>query len=330
MGESLRRTHKPVALKREELPLECLGAFERFLAVPILEGDRVTSVAAVGNKGFDYDETDMNQFQLLMTGAWNQIKRNEATAWIQHEVDEIANIQRALLPRTMPSVQGMRVRAFSSTFDRAGGDYYDMLPVGAVHENDLKNHPLWLIFVADASGHGPSAAVVVAMLSILLRVRCERAESPAKLLGYLNERLMERTFGQSFITAFLGIINLRERILTYSNAGQNAPLMRTADGTITELAGTGDIPLSVRSSWSFSEQRIGIPPQSTLWLYTDGVVETLSPKGEAFGDARLCEAIRHVEGESSSAVADLVSMLRAHEAGRRPSDDQVIMLVEFK
>jgi sigma-B regulation protein RsbU (phosphoserine phosphatase) len=141
---------------------------------------------------------------------------------------------------------------------------------------------------------------------------------------------MERTFGQSFITAFLGMINLRDRTFTYSNAGQNPPLLRDAHGEVTELRGTGDIPLSVRGNWSFSEQRIEIPPQSTLWLYTDGVVETLSPKGEAFGDARLRHAIRHVEGGSSRAVADLVGMLRAHEGGRRPSDDQVIMLVEFK
>ena len=330
LWEELRRTRKPVALKREELPPECLDAFERFLAVPILEEKHITSVAAVANKAFDYVETDLNQFQLLMAGAWNQIKRNEATAWIQHEVDEIANIQRAMLPRAMPTVHGMRVRAFSSTFDRAGGDYYDVLPVGASPDDDLREHPLWLAFIADASGHGPSAAVVVAMLSTLLRARCERATSPAQLLAYLNEHLMERTFGQSFITAFLGMINLRDRTFTYSNAGQNPPLLRDAHGEVTELRGTGDIPLSVRGNWSFSEQRIEIPPQSTLWLYTDGVVETLSPKGEAFGDARLRHAIRHVEGGSSRAVADLVGMLRAHEGGRRPSDDQVIMLVEFK
>ncbi|MFO7975061.1 MAG: PAS domain S-box protein, partial [Candidatus Hydrogenedentota bacterium] len=279
LWEALQHTHKPVVMKSGELPSQCRGVLDRFLAVPILEGERVTSVAAVANKAFEYDDTDVSQFQLLMTGAWNQIRRNEATAWIQHEVDEIANIQRALLPRAMPTVQGMRVRAFSSTFDRAGGDYYDVLPVGASPEDDLKNHPLWLIFIADASGHGPSAAVVVAMLSILLRVRCERADSPARLLEYLNEHLLERTFGQSFITAFLGMIDLRSRTLTYSNAGQNFPLMRTPDGPIAELPGTGDIPLSVRSGWSFSEQRIEIPSQAVLWLYTDGVVETLSMEG---------------------------------------------------
>ena len=93
-----------------------------------------------------------NAFRLLAVGVdatGRKIKRNEAVVWIQREVDEIANIQRALLPRSMPTVRGMRVRAFSSTFDRAGGDYYDVLPVGAPPGADLKQHPEILIKYAN-------------------------------------------------------------------------------------------------------------------------------------------------------------------------------------
>ncbi|HQH52524.1 MAG TPA: SpoIIE family protein phosphatase [Candidatus Hydrogenedentes bacterium] len=329
LWETLQRTRKPVTLQGETLPAACRDVFVRFLAVPIIEGDLVVSVAAVANKAFDYEDTDVSQFQLLMTSAWNQIKRNEDSAWIQREVDEIANIQRALLPHSMPTVRGMRVRAFSSTFDRAGGDYYDVLPVGAAPGADLKKHSRWLVLIADVSGHGPSSAVIVTMLSTLLRVRCGEDSKPARIFNYLNEYLMAHTVRQTFVTGFLAMIDLDARTVVYCNAGHNPPLIRTPDGTVAELEHTGDIPLSVLGDWTYSERTLTIETGSTLWLYTDGVVETLSPSGEAFGEKRLRDAIGHLEGESSRAVAELVGMLRAHEAGRRPNDDQVIMLVEF-
>jgi sigma-B regulation protein RsbU (phosphoserine phosphatase) len=230
----------------------------------------------------------------------------------------------------MPAVRGMRVRAFSSTFDRAGGDYYDALPVGAAPGDDLKTHPRWLIFIADVSGHGPSSAVVVTMLSTLLRLYPMGDASPATILDYLNAHLIARTVGQTFVTAFLAMIDLGSRTMVYSNAGHNPPLLRDPEDTVSELEQTGDIPLCVKEEWSYSDRTVEVQSGAALWLYTDGVVETLSPGGEAFGQDRLSEAIGFLEGEPSRAVADLVGMLRAHEAGRRPSDDQVIMLVEFK
>ncbi|NLT60833.1 MAG: SpoIIE family protein phosphatase, partial [Candidatus Hydrogenedentes bacterium] len=83
------------------------------------------------------------------------------------------------------------------------------------------------------------------------------------------------------------------------------------------------------ANWTYTERTLGIERDTVLWLYTDGVVETRSAEGEAFGEQRLHDAIQSLEGESSRAVAELVGMLRAYEAGRRPSDDQVIMLIEF-
>ena len=229
----------------------------------------------------------------------------------------------------MPTVRGMRVRAFSSTFDRAGGDYYDVLPVGAPPGADLKQHPRWLILIADVSGHGPSSAVIVAILSTLLRMRSVEGSSPARILEYLNGQLMTHTAGQVFVTAFLAMIDLDAHTLVYSNAGHNPPVMRMPDGAVTELEHSGDIPLGILANWTYTERTLGIERDTVLWLYTDGVVETRSAEGEAFGEQRLHDAIQSLEGESSRAVAELVGMLRAYEAGRRPSDDQVIMLIEF-
>lgn len=327
--EKLRDARKPLLLDRATLPARAAELITRLLAVPILDHERLEAMAVVVNKPFEYDEADANQLQLLMSGAWNQIKRNEAVVWIQREVDEIANIQRALLPRSMPTVRGMRVRAFSSTFDRAGGDYYDVLPVGAPPGADLKQHPRWLILIADVSGHGPSSAVIVAILSTLLRMRSVEGSSPARILEYLNGQLMTHTAGQVFVTAFLAMIDLDAHTLVYSNAGHNPPVMRMPDGAVTELEHSGDIPLGILANWTYTERTLGIERDTVLWLYTDGVVETRSAEGEAFGEQRLHDAIQSLEGESSRAVAELVGMLRAYEAGRRPSDDQVIMLIEF-
>jgi len=125
----------------------------------------------------------------------------EANVWIEREIDQIAGIQKSLLPQSLPTISGTQLAASYVTYDRAGGDYYDLIqlpdPTGGHRER-------WLLLIADASGHGPSAAVVVAMLHAILQ-SLTVIDQPAELLEHINTKLFARRIGTSFVTAWCGV-----------------------------------------------------------------------------------------------------------------------------
>lgn len=305
-------------------------AITRFLAVPILDGDRVEAVAAVANKEDKYDQADANQLTLLMNGAWNHLRRRKAADWIQREVDEIASLQRGLLPPRMPEIHGMTLAVAYATFDRAGGDFYDILPVGRpFNDPPDPGHRRWLVAIADASGHGPSAAVVMAMLSSLLRSYHRAPDHPSEVLAYLNNHLAERSIYQSFVTAFLAVVDLDDLTLTYSSAGHNMPLLRDSDGRVQPLESTGGVPLGIHCDLVYPERSWPLKPGQTLLLFTDGVVESKSPDGALFGEDRLRQAFETDGHTPDATVERLVRRLRDFEAGQRPADDQTMMVIHI-
>ena len=132
-----------------------------------------------------------------------------------------------------------------------------------------------------------------------------------QILEYLNGQLMTHTAGQVFVTAFLAMIDLDAHTLVYSNAGHNPPVMRMPDSAVTELEHSGDIPLGILANWTYTERTLGIERDTVLWLYTDGVVETRSAEGEAFGEQRLHDAIpvSYTHLRAHETVLDLVCRL---------------------
>ena len=140
-----------------------------------------------------------------------------ANAFIDAELDRLAAIQRALLPEFTPDIPGLDFAAKSQTFDRAGGDLYDIveLPTGQ-----------WVFCIADASGHGPSAAVVAAMLHAVLHAypstvdHDRSAPSPANALAYANRQLAAKRIEYSFITAILALWDPKTKVFTYSRRPQ--------------------------------------------------------------------------------------------------------------
>lgn len=311
-------------------PLEGRAPIKRFLAVPILDGDKVEAVAAVANKEDDYEQMDTDQLSLLMSSAWNKMRRKAADAWIQSEIDEIASIQRGLLPAVMPRIDGMRLAATFDTYDRAGGDYYDIVPFGKpAPDADLEAHRRWLVVIADASGHGPSAAVVVAMMSSLIRSYPAELDGPAALMAYMNRHLCERSVHRSFVTAVLALVDLASHTMTYTCAGHPPALILDSDGSMVELESTGDMPLGIFGESTFHENTIAVSAGRRMLLYTDGITESLSPVGEPFGLSRLQQCFAEAAGAAEEITEDILRRLRAHEEGERPKDDQTMLLVEF-
>jgi len=246
-----------------------------------------------------------------------------ATEFIQAEVDRIATIQRALLPPPEPQVAGLSVAAWSETFERAGGDLYDYvaLPSGQ-----------WVCLVADASGHGPSAAVVAGILSTMLHTLLERSDSPlmtpAEILSFANEQLVLKQIEQSFVTAFVAIWDPQAHRLLYSRAGHNPPLVRRkSDGAIMELSAVGGLPLGMFPGSEYEQDELKLSPGDIVLIFSDGIVEAGMAAGEPFD----VEGVRKVIADAADCSAREVllkvrSAVQAYQK-TRPTDDQTLLVL---
>lgn len=253
-----------------------------------------------------------------------------AQAYIEREVRSIAEIQRSLLPREMPRIPGVSVAASYETFDRAGGDYYSFLPLAPGRDPEDPETP-WGIIVADASGHGPSAAVVVAMLHSLLHSYGREATSPAAFIEHINRNLQTERIRHAFVTAFFGILQPASRTLRYVRAGHEPPiLMRPGPpAEMRRLDAVNGFPLGVCAEVGSAEAVVQLEPGQSLVLYTDGITDSFSPAGERFKVEGIERALVRCDGSPGCVVAYVRDALDEHEAGRRAHDDQTIVALRF-
>ena len=240
------------------------------------------------------------------------------------QLDEIASIQRSLLPDRLPSVPRLGLAASYLTSNEAGGDYYDVLP--------LPNGRYGLC-VADVSGHGAGAATVVAVMHALLRSRDAAGFSgPAEVLTYLNDQLSASWIGSNFVTAFFAEWEPRENRLIFTNAGHHAPTLRRAGGEIVPLEGAHDVPLGVVDGVRYEQQDIELEPDDTVVMFTDGIVEAFSPppERELFGNDRLFDALRGCSGEPACVIESIHERLYDHTRSRTREDDQTILAARVR
>lgn len=249
---------------------------------------------------------------------------------IQSEVERIATIQRSLLPEQMPTIKGVQLAASYNTFDHAGGDYYDFLPLlGRDVQHDQAEGP-WGIFIADASGHGPAAAVMMAMLHAILHAYPHYPEGPAEVLSHLNSHIWRKRIEGSFVTAFFGIYDPSTNRFQYARAGHNPPLLKNpgAGGSVSRLDDVGGLPLGVMEDSEYSQAEIQLKPAQSVVFYTDGITEAFNPHGEMFDVQGIEAALTQCTGEPTCVVDTITRALEAHEQTVRPSDDQTLVVMQ--
>ena len=279
----------------------------------------------------------------------------KAKSEIDREVKRIAQIQAALLPSEMPNVPGVSFATRYETYDQAGGDMYFAaeLPDGRVG-----------VMIGDVSGHGPAAAVVMAMVESLLSGYSGEHESTSHVMRFLNEQLYAKNIQQTFVTAFCGVFDPINMTFRYSRAGHPPPMLRsmgepedhcllaaeheidrfsrnmlsqhcTLDHqeqgriVIEHLDHAGGLPLGMFKNQNYEEAIIRMRPGQTLVLYTDGVTETRSPQGDFFGVQGVEAALHDCSGMVDCAVETIMSRVREHEAGLRPADDQTLLIMRI-
>ncbi|HVK10727.1 MAG TPA: PP2C family protein-serine/threonine phosphatase [Gemmataceae bacterium] len=246
----------------------------------------------------------------------------QANDQAQHEMLQIAKLQRALLPADLPRVSTLDLAAYSRSTATAGGDYYDVvqLPRGRLG-----------LLVADVCGHGASAAMLVAVVHSLVKTYTGPALPPGHLLSYVNDhltRMYTRSFG-TFVTAVYAVYDPDRGSLTWANAGHPPPRLVRADGSRQALKGRRCVPLGIVDGTEYPEDEIALKPGDVIMLHTDGVTDAKGQNDEAFGTDRLDKAIYPGPAGARTMLAGVLAALEEHTGGAPPTDDYTMLAMKF-
>lgn len=301
-----------------------LAEYRSAMIVPLFdEGEALNWSFMLNLEPGAFDEHDLEEFMmrgnLIGRMTRNLIVQREVKVLnerLQNQVDEIAMIQRSLLPESLPDVPGLMLAASYLTSNEAGGDFYDVFPVGDGR---------WALLIADVSGHGAGAATVVAMMSSIIRGYPQLIEGPGSVFRHLNEQLLKRRIASNFVTAFLAYFDPDTHGLEYANAGHHAPLVRDADGAMSALNGEHDIPLGILEDAAYPTSHATLEKCQSVIMFTDGITEAFAPDGEMFGTERLAGSMTTCSGEPQCIIGHIHNALYEHTHSRDRDDDQTIL-----
>lgn len=311
-----------------------MAGMKSVIAAPIFVEGEPQVVVVMGRRSeprFELEDLSTLLLTVNLIGqASNQLRLAErlraAYAELDRETRVVGEIQRDLLPKVLPDIPGLSVATHYETSTRAGGDYYDFLPLCGGR---------WGVLIADVSGHGAPAAVVMAMMHAILHGSIEpdgeqKCAAPGDVLTALNTRLYRFMRAGNFVTAFYGVLDPRARTLRYAMAGHDPPrLLRRASQHVEGLPLTEGWPLAIESNMAISESVVQFETGDRLLLYTDGITETFSVKGEMFGLARLDEALLRCQYSAASMVDCVLADVRGFSRGLPPRDDRTLVALAF-
>lgn len=201
---------------------------------------------------------------------------------LQGQLEVARQVQLELLPARDPELTGYDISAYNYPTEEVSGDYYDWV--------QIFDDQIGLV-IADVSGKGVPAALLMAFLRASLRAATHIGYSPHISMAKVNYLLWESIERNQFVTAFYGILDATNKTLSYTNAGHNPPLLLDKNGN-AKFIDKGSLPLGMFRDTRYHEYYLTTEPGDVLMLYTDGVTEALNPKGEEFGRQRLAEAVR--------------------------------------
>jgi sigma-B regulation protein RsbU (phosphoserine phosphatase) len=346
-GEIIRKAYPELIyhLRLENDPAvgSALAKYRSMMAIPLFDDGEPLNWSSQFDEdpeGFSIAELEDRILRANLGGATvrnvmmtKQLR--EANAKIREEIDQIAKIQKSLLPQSLPHIPGVSIATSYETFDTAGGDLYDFIQFPSDPGADAKPDDPLAILIADASGHGPAASVVTAMLNAILYAYPHTkgaTNSPANLLEYANCHLYAKRLEGTFVTAFLAVYDPKTRMLQYARAGHNPPLIKNtgSGGSVRRLDDVGGIPLGVMDDVSFETGQVQLERGQTIVLYTDGITEGMNHDRVMFGVEGIETALEQCSGEPACVINSVTTALRAHENGVRPADDQTIVAMKVE
>jgi serine phosphatase RsbU (regulator of sigma subunit) len=240
---------------------------------------------------------------------------------LEEELRLARQIQDRLFPSEPPILEKVELAGISLPAREVGGDYFDYYVLG---NNQV------VVAVADVSGKGAAAALLMSSFRAALRSQDLAQIGPAEALARINRFIHSSIDPGRFITAFLGLLDGNTGEFRYANAGHDPPTLVAADGSTRELTG-GGLVLGLLPLIVYEEARAKIEPGSLIAIYTDGITEARDAEGEFFGPERLLEVLKHEQSQSCESVQkSVVDAIRTFSASAAQYDDITLVLVRRK
>ncbi len=238
---------------------------------------------------------------------------------LETQLEVARQVQLQLLPPRDPQLEGFEISAYNFPTEEVSGDYYDWV---RIYDDQIG------VVIADVSGKGVPAALLMAFLRASLRAASHIGYAPHISMSKVNYLLWESIERNQFVTAFYGILDATNRTLAYSNAGHNPPLLMDADGK-ARFEERGGVPLGMFRDSRYYEYFATIEPGQVLVLYTDGVTEATNPSGAEYGRDRLVDAVRRGRPLSAREMIDFIhNEVITWTEGRGATDDVTFFIVK--
>jgi len=288
------------------------------LAVP---GDKPLGVVTIYDELLGDPFAEGRDRDLQLNGFLNQAARALQVVSVRRQELALAGrLQASLLPEAPPQISGWDISATWNPARETSGDFYDFvsLPYGRLG-----------IVIADVVDKGMGAALLMALTRTLIRTyAADHSNRPARLLDVVNWRIITDMNSGLFVTLFFGVLDPATGKLTYSNAGHPPPYVfeEHGEGPIHVLPQTG-MPLGVAEESTWEIASVDLPPGALMLLYTDGILDALSPSGDLFGEERLRHSVEGQRGHTARQIQEaLISSVYAF-AGSEPQVDDITLMV---
>jgi phosphoserine phosphatase RsbU/P len=234
------------------------------------------------------------------------------------ELLDAREIQSHLLPKSIPQIEDYEIAGVTQPVRYVGGDYYDVVRISETQT---------VLCIADVSGKGMPAALLMSSLQAALRPLMWDARSPRELCRRLNRILCEIAPVGKFISFFYAVLDSKDNRLTYCNAGHNPPVLVRASGIACELNAAGAV-LGQFPDWVYEQSDVQLQPGDRLMMFTDGLVEACNQDEEPFGEERLTSIARENRGVRAEELKTVLMRSASEHCGGRFQDDASMIVLQ--
>jgi serine phosphatase RsbU (regulator of sigma subunit) len=299
---------------------------EHELIVPVIHDNVCVAVILLGEKsdGSRYSMQQQAMMSMLSNQVASSLSRMELLEQVvekkvmEEELNIARTIQLNLLPDSPPELDRYEASALSVSSKQVGGDYYDF----------IKNGRYLGFTVADVSGKGVPASLLMASLQASLRSMKDRMTEPVEVIGGLNDVMCDITSPDKFATMFYGCVDMQHDEVAYSNAGHFFPVVVREGGAVDVLDYSGLI-LGVSPGFPYEMHKTKFRPGDMIVVTTDGVTEAENRTGELYGEERLHPFLSGLHGKSALEVRDaIVDEVERFSHPVGANDDLTILVVK--
>ncbi len=298
------------------------------IIVPMMMQNVTSGILCLGEKigGGEYTQSD-REF-LYSVGSLAMISLENVRLFVEElekqrmedELNIAREIQRGLLPSTLPKIPDYEIVAVNVSSKQVGGDTYDVIQLSPTK---------YVIAIGDVSGKGTPAALLMANVQATVRALVSLDLPLPELTKRMNNLIFNSTSTDRFITFFWGILDTQNNTFKTINAGHNPPYLVSRDGTFSRLEKGGIILGILPTSVAYEEEITEINPGDLIVLFTDGVSEAMNAEGMEFGEERVERVLQNYYPESVEKILfQLQTSLREYILGAPQSDDITLLLLK--